>query len=84
MIVVSATNRNMKICFKIGIFLMFNALQTKSGCYNNHRTDWVTNHQMKIRYLIFKKMLTCNLILGILIQHSSEGEGQRSLKTEQE
>ena len=84
MMVANATKRNIKLCLKIGIFLMFNALQTKSWCYNNHRTDWVTDHQMKIRYLIFKKMLTCNLILGILIQHSSEGEVQRSLKTEQE
>jgi len=31
-----------------------------------------------------KKMVTCNLILGILIQHSSKEERQRSLKTEQE
>ena len=39
---------------------------------------------MKISNIIFKNVLTGNLILGILIQHSSKEEVQRSLKTEQE
>ena len=82
--VANATNRNMKICRKIGIFLMFYTLQKKAWCYNKHRTNYVTDCQMKIRNIIFKNVLTGNLILGILIQHSSKEEMQRSLKTEQE
>lgn len=34
---------------------MFYALQTDAWCYNKHRTNWVTCHEMKIRNIIFKK-----------------------------
>ena len=37
--VANATNRNIKICRRIGIFLMFYALQTDAWCYNKHRTN---------------------------------------------
>ena len=63
---------------------MFYTLQKKAWCYNKHRTNYVTDRLMKIRNIIFKNVLTGNLILGILIQHSSKEEVQRSLKTEQE
>ena len=39
MMVANATNRNIKICRKIGIFLMFYTLQKKAWCDNKNRTD---------------------------------------------
>ena len=55
MMVANATKRNIKLGLKIGVFLMFYALQTDAWCYNKHRTNWVTCHEMKIRNIIFKK-----------------------------